>query len=49
MLKWWNHSITTRNYALTYYKTLEDVPWQLGLEELKKHEIVKISEKIACF
>ena len=27
MLKCWNHSTTTRNYAVTKYKT-----WQLGLK-----------------
>ena len=27
----WNHSITTRNYAVTYYQTIEWVPWHLGL------------------
>ena len=36
MLKCWTHSITTRNYAVTYYKILEEVPWHLGLKELKK-------------
>ena len=35
MLKWWNHSTTTRNYAVTYYKTLEGVPWHQALKELK--------------
>ena len=30
MLKCWNHSTTTRNYAVTYYKTLEQAPWHPG-------------------
>ena len=34
MLK--NHSITTRNYAETYYQTLEEVRWLLRLEKPKK-------------
>ena len=36
ILKCSNHSITTRNYAVTYNKTIEEVPWQLGLKELKR-------------
>ena len=47
MLKCWNHSTTTRNNAVTYYKTLEDVPWQLGLRELKKWQTFSESLKIA--
>ena len=51
MLKCWNHSTTTRDYAVTYYKTLEKFPWHLGLKELKTWQtfskslkkIVKIS------
>ena len=35
MLKCWNHSTTTRNYAVNYYKTLEGIPWHLELKELK--------------
>ena len=56
MLKFWNHSTTTRNYAVTFYKTLELVPWHLGLKELKKWQkfpkslkIVKISIKLRVF
>ena len=36
MLKRWNHSATTSNYAVTYYQSLEQVHWQLGLTKLKK-------------
>ena len=36
MLNCWNHSITTRNYAVAYYKTIHKVFWHLGLNELKK-------------
>ena len=36
MLKCWNHSTTTSNYAVTYYQSLEQVHWQLGLTKLKK-------------
>ena len=43
MLKCWNHPTTARNYAVTYYKTLKEVPRHLGLEELKKYR--KIFEK----
>ena len=58
MLKWWNHSTATKNYAVTYYEILEEVPWHLGL---KKHlgqnkkfskslkKIVKISKKLRVF
>ena len=35
MLKCWNHSITTRNNAVTYYQTLEEVLWHLGLIKIK--------------
>ena len=31
ILKCWNHSITTRNNAVTYYRTLEEILWHLGL------------------
>ena len=26
MVKNWNHSITTKNYGVTYYQILEEVP-----------------------
>ena len=42
MLKCWNHSITTRNNAITYYQTLEEVLWHLGL--IKK--MLKIFKKL---
>ena len=35
MLKSWNHSTTTRNYADSSYKTLEEVPWHQGLKKFK--------------
>ena len=38
MLQGWNHSITTRNYAVNYYQTAEEVPWHLGLIKLKKSQ-----------
>ena len=31
-----NHSINTRNYAVTYYKSLKRLSWNLGLKKLKK-------------
>ena len=31
-----SHSINTRNYAVTYYQTLKQVSWNLGLKKLKK-------------
>ena len=36
VLKFGNHSTTTRNYAVTYYQTPEEFPWHLGLIKLKK-------------
>ena len=36
ILKCSNHSTTTRNYAVSFYKILEEVPWHIGLKELKK-------------
>ena len=36
MVKSWNHSNTTRNYTVVYYKNLEEVSWHLGLKELEK-------------
>ena len=36
MFKCSNHSTTTRNYAVTYYQTLEEIPWKLGLMKLQK-------------
>ena len=45
MLKGWNHSTTTRKYAVTYYQTLKEVLC-LGLIELKKRQqIFKKIEK----
>ena len=38
MFKSWSHSYTTRNYAVNYYKTLEQIPWHLGLKEIKKND-----------
>ena len=56
MLKCWNHSTTTRNNAVNYYQNLEEVPWHLGLKELKEMtkfskslKIVKISIKLSVF
>ena len=51
MLK--NHSINTRNYAVTYYQTLVEVGWPLRLEKpkndriIKKFENCKFHQKIA--
>ena len=33
-----NHSNTTRNYAVIYYQTLEEVPWHLGLKKYNKEQ-----------
>ena len=41
-LKCWNHSITTRNNAVTYYQTLKEVLWHLGLLKSKN---IKIFQK----
>ena len=56
MLKCRLQFTNTRNYAVTYYKTLEKVSWHLGLKELKKwrffkklEKIVKISIKLSVF
>ena len=43
MLK--NHSITTRNYAVTYYQTLVEVGWPLRLEKPKNWQ--KFQKKLA--
>ena len=45
-LKWWNLSTTTRNYAVTYYKVLEEVTWHLEPKTQKMTKIVKKLEKI---
>ena len=42
----WNHSITTKNCAVTYYQTIEWVPWHLGLIKLEKWQIFRKLEKI---
>ena len=34
--KCWNLSTTTRNYAVTYYKTLEEVSWQKTWKKTEK-------------
>ena len=53
MLKRWNHSNTTRNYAVTYYETQEKVSWHLGLNELKWQKfsvsLKKMSIKLRVF
>ena len=41
------HSITSRYYAVTYYQTLEDVPWLLRMEKPKKWK--KLSKKFQSF
>ena len=45
MLNCWNHSTTTRNYAVTYNKTLEEILWNLGLKEQKITNTFKKLEK----
>ena len=47
MLK--SHSITTRNYAKTYYQTLMEVGWPLRMEKPKIDKIFLKNEKIASF
>ena len=47
MLKCWNHSITIRNNAETYYQTLEKVRWHLGLIKNKCQKFSKSLKKIA--
>ena len=47
MLK--NHSITTRNYAVTYYQTLVKVGWPLRLEKPKITKYLKKIEKNCKF
>ena len=36
MLKFWNHSISIRNYAVNYYETQYEVTWHLGLTDFEK-------------
>ena len=43
-IKCWNQCTTTKNYAVTYYKTLVEFPWNLGLKTLKKSQ--KISKSL---
>ena len=46
MLKSFNQSTTTRNYAVSFYKTLEEVPWHQWLKKLKKWQTFSKSLKI---
>ena len=46
MLKSWNHSTTTRSYAVTYYKNLEKVPWHLGPKTQKWQQLSKSLKRI---
>ena len=47
MLKYLKHSTTTSNYAVNYYKTLEEAPWHLGLKIFRKwQKLSKILKKI---
>ena len=36
MLKSEKHSIRSRNYTVTYYQSIEEVPWLLRLDIPKK-------------
>ena len=36
-----NHSITTINYAVTYYQNLKELTWHLGPKKFKKTKIFK--------
>ena len=48
MLKCWNHSITTRNNAVNYYQTLEEVFWHLRQIKIKNcQKFSKSLKKIA--
>ena len=38
MLKCWNHSTATRNHAIIYCQTLEEIPLHLRLIKLKNDE-----------
>ena len=44
MLKFWNHSTTTSNNTVTYYKTLEEGWENLGLKKTQK--MIKIFKKL---
>ena len=41
ILNYENKSVATRNYTLTYCKTLEQVPWPLRLEKPKNYNLKK--------
>ena len=43
MLKRWNHSITAKNNAVTYYQTLEEVLWHPRADKNQKCQ--KFSKK----
>ena len=45
MLKCWDNSTTIRNYAVTYYKTLDEIPWNLGQKELQKWQKFQKAQK----
>ena len=47
--KYWIHFTNTRNYAVTYYKTLEKVSWNLALgwKNSKNDKNFKTLKKIA--
>ena len=40
-----NHSTTSRNYAVSFYETLEEVPW-CPLMKVKKNKFLEKLEKI---
>ena len=40
------HSIRSRNCAVTYYQTLEEIPWLLMLDKPKKGQ--EISKNLKC-
>ena len=42
------HSFTSRNYAVNYYQTLEEVPWLLRLEKTKNDKNFQKPKKMLC-
>ena len=46
MLKCWNHSITPRYYAVTFFKNVEEVPWHKGLLKIKNVKNFKKLKKM---
>ena len=45
----YEHSVITRNYAITYYQTLDEVLWSFSLKKPKNGKNFQITEKSCNF